>query len=61
LFNEIPTELNNSLNPRPELLAGVYDDLLVLISHYLSNLGLEGGQGVIRLFIGLNYAPYEII
>jgi hypothetical protein len=24
LFNEIPTGLNNSLNPRPELLAGAY-------------------------------------
>ncbi len=35
LFEKIPTGLHNSRNPRPELLAGVYDDLPVLVCHYL--------------------------
>jgi hypothetical protein len=33
LFDEIPNGLHNSLNPRPELLAGADDDLPVNISH----------------------------
>jgi hypothetical protein len=35
LINEIPTVLHNSLNPRPELLAGADDDLPVGVGHYL--------------------------
>ncbi len=34
-LNEIPTGLNNSLNPRLEHLAGVDDDLPVHAGHYL--------------------------
>ncbi len=33
--NKIPTVLHNSLNPRPELLAGEDDDLRVHVGHYL--------------------------
>ena len=51
-----------SLNPRPELLAYMNDDLPVKVGHYIWDHGLEGGQGVFRLFINLslNFAPHEI-
>ena len=63
LVNEIPTGLNNSFNQRPELLAWLDDDLPVLVSHYLWDLGSKGGLGAMRLFtdISLNFAPHEII
>jgi hypothetical protein len=63
LLNEIPTGLNNSLNPRMEHLAGVDDDLPVHAGHYLWDLGSKGGLGARRLFIdlSLNFAPHEII
>jgi hypothetical protein len=63
LLNEIPTGLNNSLNPKLEHLAGVDDDLPVHAGHYLRDLGSEGGLGAMRLFIdlSLNFAPHEII
>jgi len=63
LFNEVPTGIHNSLNPRPELLVGGNDDLPVHVSHYLLDLGPEGGQGVMRVSIdlSLNFAPHEII
>jgi hypothetical protein len=36
------------------------DDLPVYVSHYLQDLGLKGGQGVMRLFtdLSLKYAPH---
>ncbi len=39
------------------------DDHPVYVGHYLRDLGPEGGQGVLRLFIdlSLNFAPHEII
>ena len=57
------TGIHNSLNPRPELLVGGDDDLPVHVSHFLRDLGPEGGQGVMRVFIdpSLNFAPHEII
>ena len=63
LFNKISIGLHNSLNPRTKLLTGMDDDLPVHVDHYLRDLGPEGGQGVVRLFIdlSLNYAPHEII
>jgi hypothetical protein len=33
LFNKIPTGINNSLNPRPELLVGTDEDLPVHVGH----------------------------
>ncbi len=38
------------------------DDLPVKVGHYIWDHGLEGGQGVMRLFINLslNFAPHEI-
>ncbi len=53
LFDENPSVLHNSLNPRPELLAGMNDDLPVKVFHYIWGHGLEGGQGDIRAFIDL--------
>jgi hypothetical protein len=41
-------------NPRPELLVGMNDELPVHVGHYLQDLGPEGGQGVMRLFIDLS-------
>ncbi len=35
LFNENPSDLHNSLNPRPEALAGMNDDLPVKVGHYI--------------------------
>jgi hypothetical protein len=37
------------------------DKLPVLVGHYLQDLGPEGGQGVVRLFIDLSlkFAPIE--
>jgi hypothetical protein len=35
LFDEYPNGLHNSLNPRPELLAGMNDDLPVKVGHYI--------------------------
>ena len=63
LFNEVPTGIHNSLNPRPELLVEGDDDPPVHVSHYLLDLGPEGGQGVMRVSIdlSLNFAPHEII
>ncbi len=63
LFNKIPTGLHNSPFPRPELLAVVDDGLPVYVSHYLWDLGSEGGQGVMRVFTDLsrNFAPHEIV
>ncbi len=63
LFYEVPTGIHNSLNPRPELLVGEDGDLPVHVSHYLLDLGHEGGQGVMRVSIdlSLNFAPHEII
>ena len=63
LFNEVPTCIHNSFNSRPELLVGGDDDLPVHVSHYLLDLGTEGGQGVMRVSIdlSLNFAPHEII
>ncbi len=60
LFNETPTGIHNSLNPRLGLLVGRDDDLPVHVGHYLRDPGPEGGQGVIRLFIDLSlkYAPH---
>ncbi len=49
LFNEVPTGIYNSLNPRPELLVEGDDDLPVLVGHYLLDLGPEVGQGVMRV------------
>ncbi len=63
MLNEIPTGLHNSLNLRQEQLAEVDDDLPLHVGHYLLDLGSEGGQGAMRLFIDLsfNFAPHEII
>ena len=63
LFNEVPTGIHNSLNPRPELLVGGNDDLPVHVSQYHLDLGPEGGHGVMRVFtdLSLNFAPHEII
>jgi hypothetical protein len=57
------TSLYNSLNPRPELLAGGGDDLPVNVGPYIHDLDLEGAQGVMWTFIALslNFAPYKII
>jgi hypothetical protein len=54
LFYKIPTGIHNSLNPRPELLVVMNDELPVHVGHYLQDLGPEGGQGVMRLFIDLS-------
>ncbi len=35
LFNEIPTDLPNSLNLRQEHLEGMNDDLPVKVGHYI--------------------------
>jgi hypothetical protein len=34
-FNENSSVLHSSLNPRPELLASMNDDLSVKVSHYI--------------------------
>jgi hypothetical protein len=62
LFTKIPTVIHNYLNPRPKLLVGMNDELPVHVGHYLQDLGSEGGQGAIRLFIdlSLNFAPHKI-
>jgi hypothetical protein len=46
-----------------KLLVGGDDDLPVHVSHYLLDLGPEGGQVLMRLSIdlSLNFAPHEII
>jgi hypothetical protein len=51
------------INPRPELLAGMNDDLPAKVGHSIWGHDLEGGQGDMRAFIdlSLNYAPHEII
>ncbi len=61
LFYKIPTGIHNSLNPRPELLVLMNDKLPVHIGHYLQDLGPEGGQDVMRLFIDLSlkFAPHK--
>jgi hypothetical protein len=43
LFNENPSGLHNSLNPRPEPLAGMNDDLPVKVGHYILGHDLYGG------------------
>ncbi len=62
-FYENPNGLHNSLNPRPEPLAGMNDDLPVKVSHYIWGHGFEGGQGDMRAFIDLSLknAPHETI
>ncbi len=54
LFNKIPTGIHSSLNPRPELLVGMDDDLPVHVGHCLQDLGPEGVQGVILMFLDLS-------
>ncbi len=63
LFEKFPTGLNNSLYPRQELLADVVEDRPIHVVQYLQDLGSEGGQSVVRVFIdlSLNLAPQEII
>jgi hypothetical protein len=48
---------------RPEPLAEEDDNLPLNVGHYFSDLGLERGQSVMRLFIDLSlkFAPHEII
>ncbi len=60
LYNEIPTGIHNSLNPRPELLVRTDDDLPVLVAHALQDLDPKGGQCVMRMFIDLSlkFAPH---
>jgi hypothetical protein len=55
--------LHNSFNPRLDFLAGRDDDLPYSFGHFNQDLGIEGGQGVMRVFINLsfNYAPHKII
>ena len=55
--------LHNSLNLRLDSLASKDDDLPVNFDHCNQDLGIEGGQGVMRVFIdlSLNFAPHEII
>jgi hypothetical protein len=55
--------LHNSLNPRLDTLASWDDNLPVNSGHYNQDLGIVGGQGVMRVFIdiSLNFAPHEII
>jgi hypothetical protein len=63
MLDYISTYLHNSLKLRPEPLAGEDDSLPVNVGNYLWDLGLERGQGIMRLFIdlSLNFAPNEII
>ncbi len=46
-----------------DFLAGRDDDLPVNFGHYNQDLDIEGGQGVMRVFIdlSLNYTPHKII
>jgi hypothetical protein len=62
-ISEMTTGLYNSLNPRPELLAGADDDFPVNVGPYIHYLRLEEGQGVMWAFIDLsfNFAPNKII
>jgi hypothetical protein len=53
LFNKIPIGIHTSLSPRPELLIGTDDNLPAHDGNFLQDLGPEGGQGVLRLFIDL--------
>ena len=63
LFDKNPSGLHISLNTRPEPLAYMNEDIPVKFGHYIWDHGLEGGQGVMRLFINLslNFPPHEII
>ncbi len=63
LFYENPCGLHNSISLRPEPLAKKDDNHPVNVGHYIWDLGLEGGQGVMKVFIDLsvNCAPHEII
>ncbi len=63
LFYKFIIGHHNSLNPRLDSLASWDDDLPVNSGHYNQDLGIEGGQGVIRVFIDLsiNFPPHEII
>jgi hypothetical protein len=65
LFDENPSGLHINHNLRPKLLAYMNDYLPVKFGQYIWDHGLEleGGQGVMRLFINLflNCAPREII
>jgi hypothetical protein len=58
-----PLASTTTSNPRPELLVWGDDDLPVHVSHYLRDLGPEGGQDVMGVFtdLSLNFAPHEII
>ena len=60
LFYKFPTGFHNSFNPRPEFIVGMNDELSVHVGHYLQDLGLEVGQGVMRLCIDLSlkFAPH---
>ncbi len=55
--------LHDNLNPRLDFLAGRDDDLPSSLGHFNQDLGIEGGQDVMRMFINLslNYAPHNII
>ncbi len=63
LFYKFFIGLHNSLNLRLGSLASWNDDLPVNSGHYNRDLGIVGGQGVMRVFIdiSLNFAPHEII
>jgi hypothetical protein len=49
--------------PQCPPLAEEDDSLPVNVGHYIWDLGFDGGQGIMRVFIDLsmNYAPQEII
>jgi hypothetical protein len=63
LFDEISTGLHNSPSQKQKLLAWMMTSLSMLVITYIQDLYLEGGQGVMRVFIdlSLNYVPHEII
>jgi hypothetical protein len=63
LFYEILIGLHESLNPRLNPLASRDDDIPINVGNYNQYLGIERGQGVMRVFIdlSLNFAPHEII
>ncbi len=57
LFYKIPTGSTTAS------ILGMNDELPVHVGHYLQDLGPEGGQGVMRLFINLSlkFAPHRRI
>jgi hypothetical protein len=50
LIYEILIGLHNSLNTRLDSLASRNDNLPINFGHYNQDLGIEGGQGVMRVF-----------